>query len=1040
MAIRTEAASLVDRLIAWSLTRQWLVIVGAIALVMAGLWVGRSAPVDVFPDLTAPTVTVLTEAPGLTTEEVERQVTAPIEALVAGADRVRRVRSQSVAGFSLVWVEFDWDAEVYRARQVVTERLTQLESLPVGVAPPQLGPITSIMGEILYLGLAAETPGMLMAAREAADWLLAPRLLSIPGVAQVVNLGGEVRQYQVLMDPERMLAAGIDILGLRHAVAAASRNASGDLVARGGQQLQLSFLGRVERLEELSEAVVGVRHGVPVRLRHVADIKVGPALPVGDGGVNAKPGVVIAVAKQPGADTLALTRDIYAALDALEPALPDGISLARELFRQATFIELAIDNVGRALRDGAVLVAVILFAFLLNLRTTLISVIVIPISLLAAVVVLTAMGATINTMTLGGMTIAIGALVDDAVIFVESIHRRLRENAKQSTPAPAREVVYAACREVSRPVVYSTVLILLVFLPLFFLDGIEGRLLQPLGIAYLVAIATSLLVALTLTPVLGERWLAGRGGHAISHEPVPVWWLRRRYRPVLEMALTHARKVSAVSLLLVIATMVALLQAGRTFLPDFNEGALTIEMLLPPGTALAESAERAAEVERRLAALPEVLSTARRTGRAQLDEHTQPPHMSEIDLRLGELRDRRRFEAALRGELESFPEAFFSIGQPISHRIDHMLSGVRANLAVKIVGPSLPELQRLGRDASTLMREVDGLVDVSVEPIAEVPQLRLRADRETLARHGLTVSDVADSIETAWRGSVVSQVFEGQRRFDLVLRLPDESRQDLARLAGLTLASPLGYPVPLSELVTPRLETTAATVLRENGTRRLVVSANITRRDMQGAVTDARRALTALELPPGYHLELGGQFEAESRATRTLATVTGFVLLAMAVLIFAALRSWWLALVVMLNVPLALVGGVLAVWLLGGVLSVAALVGLITLFGIAVRNGLLLVSRFQSLAAEGMPVHQVIVAGAEERLTPILMTALTAALALVPLALGIGQPGTEIQAPMAWVILGGLLSSTALNMVVVPAVCLLTAQRWRRPGRLPPPA
>jgi len=1020
-----------DRLIDWSLANRMLVVLLSIAALGAGVWMAREAPVDVFPDLTAPTVTVLTEAHGLAAEEVESQVTFAIETAVNGADGVRRVRSQSVPGFSIVWVEFDWGRDIYQARQIVAERLGQVSGLPDGVEAPQMGPISSIMGEILYLGLRARAPADLMQAREVADWLIAPQLLAVPGVAQVVSLGGQVRQYQVLVDPERMRASGVDLAMINRAVADANRNASGGLVERGGQDYLIRFLGRTTDLNDIREAVVAVQGASIVRVRHVAQVSMGAAIPVGDGGVNGDPGVVIAVSKQPRADTLLLTRAIGERLDALANQLPEGMELAPDLFRQADFIELAVDNVGKALRDGALFVVVVLYLFLLNLRTTLISLLAIPLSLVAALLALTALGISVNTMTLGGMTIAIGALVDDAIIFVENIYRRLKENSARERPEPATRVIYHACVEVRRPVVFSTVIIMLVFLPLFFLGGVEGRLLQPLGIAYLVSIAASLLVALTLTPVLARYLLAGSRDLRTPTEPLPVRALRSAYRPILAFTMRHAPWVLGTSLLLAVLTVVSVTQLGRSFLPEFNEGSLTIEMVTPPGTALAESARLARAVEQAVLERPEVVSVARLTGRAEQAEHSQPPHMSELDLRLGHLPDgKAAFLEELRKLLAGFPGANFNIGQPISHRIDHMLSGVRANIAVKVFGPSLAELRRLGKEIETQLEDIPGLVDVSAEAQAEVPQLRLRADREAMGRYGLGAGEVAELVEGAWRGSVVSQVFEGNRRFDLVVRLPEETRRDFETLGRIPVLTPTGHHVTLSELVVPAVERGAGMVLRENGERRLVVSANVAGRDLRGAVDDVRATLAGrLELPPGYRVEFGGQFEAEAQATRTLLIVGSAVLLAMLGLLAVSLRSPRLGLVVMANVPLALIGGVVAVWLMGGVMTVAALVGFITLFGIAVRNGLLLMSRYGDLAAEGLPLREVIERGSQERLVPILMTALTAALALIPLAMGLGEPGTEIQAPMAWVILGGLLSATALNMVVVPALYLMVAPK-----------
>jgi CzcA family heavy metal efflux pump len=1018
-----------DRLIAWSLDNRLIVLLLAVALLGTGLWMAREAPVDVFPDLTAPTVTVLTEAPGLAAEEVEHQVTFAVETAVNGADGVRRVRSQSVPGFSMVWVEFEWGRDIYQARQVVSERLGQVGKLPDGVHTPQMGPISSIMGEIIYLGLRTRAPADLMQARELADWLIAPQLLAIPGVAQVLSLGGEVRQYQVLVDPERLRALGINLQEVNRAVAEANRNASGGLAERSGQDHLIRFLGRTTELEDIREAVVAVDGQNAVRVRHVAQVTMGPAIPVGNGGVNGEPGVVIAVSKQPRADTLALSEAIGERLDELRPQLPEGVVLVPDLFRQADFIQLAVDNVGKALRDGAVFVVVVLYLFLLNLRTTIISLLAIPLSLVAALLALTALGISVNTMTLGGMTIAIGALVDDAIIFVENIYRRLRENNTREAPEPAGRVIYHACAEVRQPVVFSTAIIMLVFLPLFFLGGVEGRLLQPLGIAYLVAIAASLLVALTLTPVLAHGLLTGSRDLRDPRDPLPVRVLKAAYGPVLRLTMRRARWVLGISLAVALVTVASIGQLGRSFLPEFNEGSLTIEMVTPPGTALAESARLARAVEQAALEHPQVISVARLTGRAELAEHSQPPHMSELDLKLAALpQGKAVFLEELRDILGGFRGVSFNIGQPISHRIDHMLSGVRANIAVKVFGPSLAELRRLGGEIESALEGIPGLVDVSAEPQAEVPQWRLRADREALGRYGLSVGEVADLVEGAWRGNVVSQVFEANRRFDLVVRLPDDARRDPDTLGQIPLATPTGHRITLGEVVTPAMERGAGMVLRENAERRLVVSANVAGRDLRGAVNQVRETLIrAIELPPGYRLEYGGQFEAEEQASRTLVLVGAAVLAGMLGLLAVALRSPRLALVVMANVPLALIGGVLAVWLMGGVMTIAALVGFITLFGIAVRNGLLLMSRYQNLAAEGLPLERVIEHGSMERLAPILMTALTAALALIPLALGLGEPGTEIQAPMAWVILGGLLSATALNMVVVPALYLLVA-------------
>ncbi len=1022
---------MLDRLIRWSLANRLLVLAGALALLVLGAWHSTQVPIDVFPDLTAPTVTVMTEAPGLAAEEVEQQVSYLIESATSGASGVRRVRSQSVAGFSLVWVEFEWGVDIYQARQVVNERLGRVQAqLPEGVAAPQLGPISSIMGEIVYLGVRDDAREDGMRAREIADWTIARQLEAIPGVAQVTTLGGQVRQYQVQVAPERLAAFGLNLDEVRGAVERASRNAGGDRLSEGGQDYLIRFLGRAERLDEIEQGVVTVRDGMPILVRHVAQVVTAPAIPVGDGGVNGQPGVILAVAKQPDADTTELTQAINETLERLKAGLPEGVTIEPNLFRQADFIQAAVANVGKSLRDGAIFVVLTLLVFLLSVRITLISALAIPLSLTVALLVLHALGITINTMTLGGMTIAIGALVDDAIIFAENIYRRLRENSSDRGRASLDETVRQACSEVRYPVVYSTVIIMLAFAPLFFLSGVEGRLLQPLGLAYLIAIAASLMVALTVTPVLARWLLPTVVARTAGREPPVAAALQRGYRPLLRAILRFRRSVLIISSVIAVGTLAATVLLGRSFLPDFNEGSLTIEMATPPGTSLDTSAEMAKQVEHWLLEQDGVLSVARRTGRAEGAEHTQPPNLSELDVRLGEVPEgKAAFLENLREGLSDFPGQF-NIGQPISHRIDHMLTGVRANLSVKIFGPGLGELQRLAGEAEATLGEIDGLVDLAIEPVAAVPQVRLHADRSALARYGLTVADAADTLETAWRGARVAQIFEGERRFDLVVQLPTELRER-DRLADIPIRTPTGHHIRLGDVADVRIERGPAQVSRENAERRLVVSANVAGRDLRGAAEEVRARLDEhLALPEGYRVELGGQFEAEARATRTLAIVTGGVLVAMLLVLQLALRSMTLVLLVMVNIPLALVGGVLAVFAMGGVLTIAALVGFITLFGIAVRNGLLLISRYQSLAAEGVPLDEAVERGALERLTPILMTALTAALALVPLALGLGETGTEIQAPMAIVILGGLLGSTALNMIVLPAL-----YHWLHIGR-----
>lgn len=1021
-----------DGLIKWSLGNRLLVVALSLLLLALGLYAARDIPVDVFPDLTAPTVTVMTEAPGLATEEVEQQINFPIETAVTGAADIRRVRSLAVPGFSIVWVEFDWGTDIFQARQAVTERLARAAGrLPQQASSPVLGPITSIMGEIEFFGISTDDPDRLMDAREFADWDLLPRLLAIPGVAQVSPLGGDVRQYQVLVSPDRLQELDIGLDDVEAALGRANRDTGGGWISEGGQDYLIRFLGRAQTLEDLRQSVVTVRGDAPVRVRHVAAVEQGAAIPVGDAGVNGKPGVMVAILKQPQADTLQLTEQIEAVLAQAQDRLPDGLTIEPGLFRQADFINTAIANVSSALRDGSIFVVIVLFAFLLSFQATLISALVIPLSLIAAMLMLWALGIGINTMTLGGLTIAIGALVDDAIIFVESIYRRLRENNRRERPAPVADVVFHACSEVRQSVVFSTVIIMLVFAPLFVLSGIEGRLLVPLGLAYLLAIGVSLLVALTVTPVL-SAWLLPRTRMVARGEDTPVIrWCRHLYAPVLRFSLRHAMLILGLSLLLVAVTVSAITQMGRSFLPEFNEGSLTIAATTPPGTSLEASAALGRHVEDILLSLPEVRQVGRKTGRAEEDEHTQGPNVSEFEVTLADLpQGKDAFLEQVREALAQVRGVSFNIGQPLSHRIDHMLSGTRASIAVRIFGPSLAELERLGGAIEDVLQGVDGLVDIAAEPLQAVPQLQLKADREAMARFGVTVDDLAERIGTAYRGATVSQVLEGNRRFDLVVRLDDEARQDRHRIGDIPVRTGTGDMVPLRYLASPRFEYGPGTVLRENAERRLIVSSNVAGRDLRGAVEDIRAAVAQeVSLPDGYRVEYGGQFEAEEAATRTILWVSLAVMAGILLLLQMAFRSLRLALLVMVNVPLALVGGVAAVFLMGGTMTVAALVGFIALFGIAVRNGILLISRYQALAREGLDVREAIEKGSRERLAPILMTALTAGFALIPLAMGLGEPGTEIQAPMAVVILGGLITSTLLNMVVVPALYGLVAAR-----------
>ncbi len=1020
---------MIDRVIQWSLANRLLVLAGAGLLLAWGTWTALDTPVDVFPDLTAPSVTVVAEAHGMPPEDVERLVTFPIESALNGASGVRRVRSNTGVGISVVTVEFDWGTGVYQARQVVAERLQAASaSLPSDLPPPILAPVTSIMGEILFLALTSDVHSE-MELKATADWVVRRRLLAVPGVAEVIPTGGETRQYQVVADPERLTAYGITLSQLRDAVAGASANASAGFVTENGQEFLLRGVGRAETMADIEQAVVVTREGLPILVRDVAKVQVGPALRRGTGAYQGAPAVVLGVQKQPGVNTLALTDRLDAVLEDLQASLPDGMRIATDAFRQASFIEVAIDNLAVALRDGAILVVGIMFIFLLSARATGIALLAIPLSLLVAVLFIRWIGGSLNTMTLGGMAIALGALVDDAIIVVENIVRRLRENAVLAAGdrRSAVGVIFDATREIEGSIVFATLIIILVFLPLFFLTGVEGRLLEPLGFAYVVSLAASLLVALTVTPVLCLLALPGSKTATADHDSKLIAGLKRFYRPALEAALAHWRLMAGGSLVLLILAGAGLALAGRGFLPEFNEGSLTVSAVTLPGTSLETSDDIGAQVERILLDQPEVVSTARRTGRAELDPHAQQVFASEIDVTLEmEERSKEALLAALRQQFASIPGTNVIIGQPISHRIDHMLSGTRANIAIKIFGEDLFELRRLGGEIEDLVGEVPGAVDVAMDQQDEIPFISLRFDRPALASYGMTVQQAAEALETVFGGTAVGRILEGQASFDLVVRFPTQARDNLEAVRETMITGPSGAVIPLAALADIHRERGPNTITRENVQRKLVVMANVAERDLVSVVEDIRRSIAGnLTLPQGYYIEYGGQFESAESATERLVLLGAVVIGGIFFLLVTAFGSARDATLVMLNLPLALIGGVAGVWATGGTVTIASMIGFITLFGIATRNGVILVDHVRRLSRdEGMPFEAAVRRGAEERLVPILMTALATALALVPLAMASGQPGSEIQSPMAVVILWGLLSSTLLNMLVVPAMLL----------------
>jgi CzcA family heavy metal efflux pump len=1028
-----QSPSFLDRMIRWSIDNRLLVVAVSLAITAWGAVTAARMPVDVFPDLTAPTVTIVTEAHGLAPEEVETLVTMRIETAVYGAADVRRVRSASGIGISIVWVEFDWGADLHRARQTVGEKLQLAASqLPPDVDAPSLAPTSSIMGEIAFIGMRSDRHGP-MQVREAADWIVRRRLQAVPGVAQVIPIGGDVRQYHVLVDPARLRSLRVAFSDVVAALETSSQNGTGGFLVRGAQEALIRAVGRAGSEDALADTVIRADGGVPVFVRQVADVRVQPAVARGTASIGGEPAVVLAILKQPGANTLELTRDVEATLAEIRSRLPDGMTLDDRLLRQADFIEAAVSNVSIALRDGAILVAIILIIFLLDVRATLISLASLPVSLLVAVLVLDWRGASINTMTLGGLTISVGALVDDAIIDVENVFRRLR--LEHALPADRRrppfQVVFEASREIRGSIVFATLIVMLVFVPLLLLSGVEGRLLAPLGEAYLIAIFASLLVALTLTPALCALLLPRATARAHG-DSVVVRALKRVYRPPLRAAVRHPAIVTIVAVALLAGALVLVPRLGRTFLPEFNEGALTINAMTLPGTSLAESDRLGREIERRLLDIPEVASTARRTGRGELDEHAQDVSSSELDVRLRPGRPREVVLADVRDRLASVTGAVITVGQPISHRIDHMLSGTRAAIAVKVFGDDLAELRGLAGRIEAVMATVPGVVDLSIEQQVDVPQLAIVVDRPAAGRVGLSPGATVEAIEGVLAGRVVTQILDGDRSYDVVVRYHDPARVDREALDRLPIDTPRGVQVPLAAIARIHRDAGPSMISRENVQRKIVVMANVADRDVGSVVDDIRRAVTArVPLPDGYHVVYGGQFESGEAARDTLAVLGAVVVAGILILLYLAFRSIVSALLVMVNLPLALIGGVVAVWGTSGVVSVASLVGFITLFGIATRNGIMMVTHIDHLRRhEAASLDEAVERGALERLSPILMTALAAGLALVPLVVAGDAPGNEIQAPLGVVILGGLATSTLLNLLVVPSL-----YRWVRGGR-----
>lgn len=1016
---------MLNRIIRYSLNNRLFVMLAVVLTVIGGIYSAKNIEVDVFPDLTMPTVVILTDASNMAPEEVERLVTFPIETAVNGATNVRRVRSSSSQGFSFVWVEFDWGMDIYRARQIISEKMSLLAGqLPDGVMP-MLAPQSSVMGEILFIGMQAETTSM-MELRTLAEWIIKPAILATGGVSNVTIIGGDYKQYQVLADPVRMEMYGVGMAELEAAASAMCVNIGAGVVRDFGNEYNLRGMGRSNDVDELGSTVVKVVGDVSVRVADVADVVIAPAVKQGYAALNAAPAVILSISKQPGINTISVTENIERNLKDIARSLPEDVTLHTEIFRQADYIQSSVNNVGRSLIEGAICVILVLFLFLANLRSTFISLLAIPLSLLGTVIVLYLLGMDINTMTLGGMCIAIGSLVDDAIIDVENVYKRLREN--HALPKEERrssfKVVFEASSEIRASIIHATLIIMVTFMPLFFLSGLEGRMLKPLGIAYLIALVMSLVVAMTVTPLLCKLMLSGN--KYLTRTEKKTWvetWLLRAYRSSLEWVLAHAKPVVAALLLLFALCIFLFTQMGRSFLPEFNENALTIAAVSRPGISLEESNRLGAAIEKELLLVPEVTSTARRTGRGELDEHSQTSNGAEIDVNfvLGE-RSKAEFLAEVRGRLSKIPGVVTSVGQPLEHRIDHMVSGTQADLAIKVFGPDLSTLFRKGTEIKELLAVFPEVVDVNVEQQVETPQLQIRADREKLALYGITMEEFNSFIEAAFPGKKVGSVYEEERSFDLIIRLNQDYTESMEGVRRALIDTPDGK-VALDDIADIVSVGGPGSISRENVQRKVVVSANIASGDVAGTVDRVREHLArSLQLEEGYRLEYGGQFESADSASRTLWLATLVAILVVFVLLYSEFKSTTLSAVVLLNLPLALIGGILATYFTSAVMSIPAIIGLITLFGIATRNGILLVSRYQHLRHEGVSLDEAVLHGSADRLTPILMTAFTSALALVPMIMNGSASGNEIQSPMAVVVLGGLLSSTLLNIFVVPVV------------------
>ena len=1024
---------MLDKIIRFSLQNRLFILMAAVLLMVGGIYTTYHMDVDVFPDLNAPTVVVMTEATGMAAEEVEKLVTFPVESAVNGATDVRRVRSSSTTGFSVVWVEFDWGTDIYKDRQIVSEKLAEVsESLPPTCGKPTLGPQSSILGEVFIIGLTSDETSM-QDLRTIADWTIRPRLLSLGGVAQVTVLGGDIKEYQILLSPEKMRHYGITLQEVMNAAQDMNRSSAGGVLYEYGNEYIIRGVLSTNDADAIGRAVVKMDGDAPITLASIAEIKAGAKAPkLGLASHRGKPAVLMTVTKQPNASTIELTAKLDKAVEDLKTQIPADINVATDIFRQQKFIDSSIDNIKKSLYEGALFVIIVLFFFLMNVRTTLISLVTIPLSLVVSILTLKFMGLTINTMSIGGMAIAIGSLVDDAIVDVENVFKHLRQNRR--LPEPERksviEVVFNASREVRLPILNSTFIIVVSFVPLFFLTGMEGRMLRPLGIAFITALFASTLVALTLTPVLCSYLLGGDKSDKAGKDPAIVRWLQKVYNVALEWVISHKKTTLGAVLALFAVALGIFFSLGSSFLPAFNEGSFTINVSTLPGVSLEESDNVGRRAEELLLTVPEIKTVARKTGRAELDEHALGVNVSEIEapFELGK-RSKKEVVAEVRAKLNTLPGVNVEIGQPISHRIDAMLSGTRANIAIKLFGTDLDKMFLLGNQIKSEIEGIPGIADLNVEQQIERPQLQIVPNREMMAKYGITPSEFNDMVEVYLAGKVVSQVYEGNKVFDLTLKAADDSRNSIEEIRNISVDA-VGGKIPFGQIAQIRSAAGPNTINRENVARKIVISANVSDGDLQGAVTRIQKAIKDnVELPEGYHVEYGGQFESAQSASRTLLFTSLMAIIVIFLLLYGQFKDVRQASAVLLNLPLALIGGVFAIFFADKIISIPAIIGFISLFGIATRNGMLLIDRYNELRSEGLSLHDAVIRGSLDRLNPILMTALTSALALVPLALGGELPGNEIQSPMAKVLLGGLLTSTMLNGFIIPVVYIFISRR-----------